>query len=443
MTEIPQQVRLALSMMEQAGFEAYIVGGCVRDFLLGRKPADFDITTNALPDQTQEVFKNFKCIDIGKKHGTIAVMIDKMQIEITTYRIDGEYSDKRHPESVEFSSNLSDDLSRRDFTINAMAYNEKTGTADCFGGKQDLEAHIIRCVGEPEKRFDEDALRIIRAIRFAAQLDFEIEPATKKCIFELKDTLKLISAERLRTELQKLLMGKAALKILLEYHEVLEVFIPEIAPCIGFDQHSRYHEYDVWEHISRSVINSIDNLLIRTVMLFHDIAKPACFMLDERGVGHFKEHPEKGAEMALDIMKRLKYDNKSIKEVTALIKYHDVRFRTKQDIKKVMSATGRELFFKLIDVQNADALSKDGELPSSINDLDWVRKTAEEIIADGDCLCITEMDIKGEDLMAMGISGQLIGKTLSYLLGELLEDRLENRHDVLAEAAKAFYSDNI
>lgn len=435
MTNIPEQVKTALRMLSDAGFEAYIVGGCVRDFLLGRTPNDYDITTNALPEQTQAVFRGYKCIDVGIQHGTVAVIIDRMQLEITTYRIDGEYSDKRHPESVTFSSELRDDLSRRDFTVNAMACSSEGTIVDCFSGKEDLGNRVIKCVGEAEKRFDEDALRIMRAVRFAAQLGFTVDPETEEQIFLLKDTLKMISAERLRAELDKLICGKAVFDILMKYHEILEVFIPEITETVGFEQHSKYHDFTVWEHMSRSVMNSVNSIPVRLTMLLHDISKPECFELYPDGSGHFKGHPEKGAEKAAAILKRLRYDNKTIKTVTALIKYHDVKFRSRQDIKRVMSAIGPELFFMLLDVQFADGASKLRSGESHINDLEWARSVAEDITAKHECLSIGELNINGTQLMAEGFRGAQIGSTLSAMLDAVLDDRLENTYEKLLEFA--------
>ncbi len=431
MINIPENVQLALKMLNSHGFEAYIVGGCVRDFLLSKTPNDYDITTNALPEETQEVFKDFKCIDIGKKHGTIAVLINKMLIEITTYRIDGAYTDKRHPESVSFSKNLQDDLSRRDFTVNALAYNNLNETADFFNGKEDLKNKIIRCVGDPMKRFDEDALRIMRAVRFASQLDFTIEPETEKCIFSLKDTLSMIAVERIRTELDKLLCGKAVFDILMKYHDVIAVFIPEIAETVGFEQHSVYHRYTVWEHTARAVKNAPCDSIIRLTMLLHDIAKPCCFKLDEKGRGHFIGHPQKSSQMAFEILRRMKYDNKTINDVTQLIKYHDTKFTTRQDIKKTMSITGTELFEKLIEVQIADSLSKDGENQKPLNDMNFVRETYLDILAKNECTSLKALRINGSDLQKHEIHGKNIGYVLNILLNEVIMDKTENKHDIL------------
>ncbi|MBE6852438.1 MAG: CCA tRNA nucleotidyltransferase [Ruminococcus sp.] len=436
MKNIPEQVHTALKMLSDAGFEAHIVGGCVRDYLLGRTPDDYDITTNALPEQTREVFRDFRCIDVGIKHGTIAAIINGMQLEITTYRIDGSYKDKRHPESVSFSTNLEDDLSRRDFTINAMACDSSRQITDCFEGKKDLENKTIRCVGDASVRFDEDALRIMRAIRFASQLGFTIEPETEKNIFSLKSTLSMISAERLRTELDKLLCGKAVYDILTKYHQVLSVFIPEITETVGFDQHSTYHSYTVWDHMARSVMNAPCDRTIRLTMLLHDISKPECFFLDKKGKGHFKGHPEKGAKKAEIILRRLKYDTKTIKTVTTLIKYHDHEFRSRQDIKKVMSMIGAELFFTLIDVQYADGVSKKEQYTSPINDLTWVKEQAEDILRKHECLSIRELDINGNQLEAEGYSGAQIGILLKSMLDAVLEDKLNNSCSELLEYAK-------
>lgn len=430
MINIPENVTKALTLLHSHGYEAYIVGGCVRDFLLSKTPNDYDITTNALPEETQEVFKDFKCIDIGKKHGTIAVMINGMLIEITTYRIDGIYTDKRHPESVSFSKSLRDDLSRRDFTVNALAYDENE-TADFFNGKKDLENKIIRCVGDPMKRFDEDALRIMRAVRFASQLDFTIEPLTEKYIFELKETLSLIAVERIRVELDKLLCGPAVFEILMKYHEIISVFIPEISATVGFEQHSIYHSYTVWEHTARAVKNAPCDPIIRLTMLLHDISKPSCFKLDEKGRGHFIGHPLKSSQMAFEILRRMKYDNKTINDVTQLIKYHDTKFTTRQDIKKIMSITGTELFEKLIEVQIADSLSKDGENQKPLNDMSLVKETYLDILAKNECTSLKSLQINGSDLQKHEIHGKNIGYVLNILLDEVIMDKTENKHDIL------------
>lgn len=426
MITIPSPVRTALSMLSDAGFEANIVGGCVRDFLLGRTPSDYDITTNALPEQTELVFHDYKCIDIGKKHGTIAVMIDKMQIEITTYRIDGEYADKRHPESVMFSRELKDDLSRRDFTINALAYNEKDGITDCFGGKEDLENRLIRCVGEPEKRFEEDALRIMRAVRFASQLDFEIDKCTEEHIFALKNTLKMISAERIRTELNKLLLGKAAYRILLNFRKLIAVFIPEA-------EGSRQTESKIWEHTIQSIDKAENDLTIRLALLLHDLGKLSDPSMEN---DNSSAHASLSKKMAFDILKRLKYDNKSIKDITTLIEYHETRPQTRQDIKKAMSEIGPELFFKLLSMQEADFSSECSQINNEKYSTDEIRKTAEDIINKQECIRMSEMKINGNMLAELGCSGKMTGTVLNTLFESVLSDRIKNQNDILTGEAK-------
>lgn len=424
MITIPAPVRTALTRLSAAGFEANIVGGCVRDFLLGRTPSDYDITTNALPEQTELVFHDYKCIDIGKKHGTIAVMIEKMQIEITTYRIDGEYADKRHPESVMFSRELRDDLSRRDFTINALAYNESDGITDCFSGKEDLENKLIRCVGEPEKRFEEDALRIMRAVRFASQLDFEIDKQTEEYIFSLKNTLKMISAERIRTELNKLLLGKAAYRILLKYRQLIAVFIPEAAGST---------DSGIWEHTAQSIDNAENDLTIKIALLLHDIGKIADPSLKSETAS---VHALLSQKLAADILKRLKYDNKAIKDVTTLIGYHEARPETRQDIKKIMSEIGPELFFKLLSMQKADLSSECCQPENKKYSTDEVVRTAEDILKKQECISLSEMNIDGNILSSLGCSGKMTGTVLKSLFEAVLYDRLENEKEALIKEAK-------
>ncbi len=430
MMTIPFPVRTALLMLSDAGFEANIVGGCVRDFLLGRIPSDYDITTNALPEQTEQIFHKYKCIDIGKKHGTIAVMIDKMQIEITTYRIDGEYSDKRHPESVMFSRELKDDLSRRDFTINALAYNETDGITDCFDGKKDLDDKIIRCVGEPEKRFEEDALRIMRAVRFASQLDFEIDKNTEKYIFSLKDTLKMISAERIRTELNKLLLGKAAYRILMNYRKLIAVFIPETESSFSTDE-------SIWEHTVQSIDKAENDLTIRLALLLHDLGKFTEASLENDATS---AHAAVSKKMATDILKRLKYDNKAIKDITTLINYHEARPETRQDIKKVMSEIGPDLFFKLISMQKADYSTECCQISDLKYDTDKIKITAEDILSKQECISLSELKINGTILNSLGCSGKMTGTVLNTLFEAVLNDRILNQNDVLISEAKKIIS---
>lgn len=431
MIKLPYQVSTAIDLLNEAGFEAYIVGGCVRDFLLHRTPYDFDITTNALPAQTYNIFKNFRRIDIGKAHGTIAVIIDNMQIEITTYRIDGEYNDKRRPEKVSYTTSLKKDLARRDFTINAMAYNSKTGLVDYFDGKSSIEKKEIKCVGNPTFRFEEDALRIMRAVRFSSQLDFSIEEQTKIQIFNQKENLMFVSAERIRSELDKLLLGKNPYDALMKYSKIIAIFIPEILSSINFDQKSKYHKYTVWEHSARTVQNSKNDIIIKLTMLLHDLGKPETFKLDKNGSGHFKGHPEKGMQMATNILKRLKYDNQTIKLVPQLIKYHDFKFTDKVSIKKLLSIIGEEQFKRLLDVQYADSVSKDGIISKPMNNMEFVSSTFYEIIKNNECFLLKDLKLNGNDIVNLGITGEKVGQTLAQILNLVIEEKLKNEYDEL------------
>lgn len=426
-----------LDVLKKAGFEAYIVGGCVRDTLMKRPFDDTDITTNALPEQIIEVFREYKTVPTGIKHGTVTVISDGTPYEITTYRIDGEYTDSRRPDSVKFTANLRDDLARRDFTINAIAMNSKGEISDFFGGAEDIRKKIIRCVGSPEKRFTEDALRIMRAIRFSAQLGFEIETETAKAIHQMKNRLKNISKERIIQELDKLICGKNCLNVLMEYSDVISTIIPEFENCIGFEQHSPYHKYTVWEHIARAVNSApSDNVKMRRALLFHDIAKPLCAKFDETGRGHFKKHAEIGAEMTRDIMKRLKYDSESIAYSTVLIKHHSEKIFTKTEIKKMMSTIGDGLFFELMEMKKCDNSAKNDFVREENIQLDENIRTAEKIIENNECRSLHMLDINGNDLVKTGLKGAEIGSTLKELLNLVIEEKLPNEHEILLDYIK-------
>lgn len=421
-----------LNVLEKAGFEAYLVGGCVRDTLMKRPFHDTDITTNALPEQITDTFKNYKTIPTGIKHGTVTVISGGIPYEITTYRIDGEYSDSRRPDSVEFTANLREDLARRDFTINAIAMNLHGEISDPFGGAEDIQKKIIRCVGSPEKRFSEDALRIMRAVRFSSQLGFEIEQETAEAVHSMKNRLKNISKERIREELDKLICGKNCFNVLMEYSDVISTVIPEFEKCIGFEQHSPYHKYTVWEHTARAVILAPqDNLKMRRALLFHDIAKPVCARFDETGRGHFKNHAESGAEMTRDIMKRLRYDNESITYATILIEHHSDKIYSKTDVKKLMSVIGDRLFIELMEMKKCDNSAKNEFVLDENNELDKHIENAYRIIENNECRSLNMLDINGNDLAGKGFRGVEIGNALKELLNLVIEEKLPNEHDIL------------
>lgn len=439
MINIPKNVEFIINTLEQNGYEAYIVGGCVRDSLLGKEPHDFDICTKALPSQTKECFKNYRIIETGMQHGTITVIIDNEPYEITTYRLDGEYLDNRHPSDVKFVTSLKEDLARRDFTINAMAYNKKTGLVDFFNGQDDLQNKKIKCVGDSAKRFNEDALRIMRALRFASVYGFTIHEDTKKSIHSYKYLLRNIAEERINVELCKLLCGDGVEDILLNYHDVLGVFIPEISPLIGLKQNNPYHIYDVWKHIVKAVVNSPKDITIRLTMLFHDIGKQKCYSEDENGIGHFYVHELYSCEMAIDIMKRLKFDNNTINQVKELILYHDAEIEAiNKHIKRWLNKIGEERLRQLLLVKKADTLAKsDLYKEERLENLIKISECIDYVIANGHCFTTKDLAINGRDLIDIGvIQGVIIGNILNNLTKMVIDEEIQNEKTVLLEKSK-------
>lgn len=430
---LPQGASRILSALKQNGFEAHIVGGCVRDMLLGQTPHDYDICTSALPEQVLKCFSKNKTLSVGLKHGTITVLDNNIPYEVTTYRTDGTYTDGRHPDSVRFVHSLQEDLSRRDFTVNAMAYSPDNGLSDFFGGRDDLQNKIIRCVGNPDLRFHEDALRILRALRFSSVLGFEIEESTARAIHENKNLLEHISPERIRDELLKLLCGKNCKSILLEYFDVLSVFIPEILPCVGFEQNNPHHCFDVWTHTVHAVECSPPDPIIRLVMLLHDLAKPLCHSIDNAGISHFKGHWVKGADMADDILHRLHFDNKTIQTAVLLIRYHDERPKDKPAVKKLLSKVGKEYFSLLLEVKRADDMAKNPRtICGQLSYIQGLSDCRDEILAAEDCLSLSDLAVNGKDLIALGISpGREMGKILDRLLDAVLNDKVKNEKSAL------------
>ncbi len=423
----PDFVKKAIEKLNADGFEAYEVGGCVRDSLMGRKPYDWDITTSASPIETKAVFEGYKVVETGIKHGTVTVIIDGHHLEITTYRIDGGYTDNRHPDKVSFTKKLSEDLSRRDFTINAIAFHAEKGIYDCFDGVSDIKNRIIRCVGEPDRRFSEDALRIMRALRFASVLGFEIEEETEKSIRKNAHLLKNIAAERISVELSKLLCGKNVYKVLMSFPDVLEEIIPEIGNTVGFDQKTKYHIFDVYEHILKSTENIKPVLHLRLAMLFHDIGKPHCFTIDENGQGHFKGHAKISYEIAEKSLGALKYDNVTKEKVLTLIKYHDAVIEDDERlIKRWLNRLTPEVFFDLMEVKKADTLSQNPEFDRTCM-IEAVSKKATEILERKECFSLSALAVKGDDLLALGVpEGKKIGKALEFLLKAVTDGKCEN-----------------
>lgn len=430
--QIPEYAKIAMKTLNENGFEAFVVGGCVRDSIMGKTASDWDMTTSAEPTETLEVFKDFRTIPTGIKHGTITVLIDKQPLEITTFRIDGEYTDNRRPDSVNFTRDIENDLSRRDFTVNAMAYNEKDGIVDLFGGTEDIKNKIIRCVGDPDTRFNEDALRIMRAIRFASVLGFEIEEKTADSIRRNKHLLKNIAPERIRVELEKLLLGKDSEKILLEFSDVIFEIIPELKETFGLSQNCPYHIYNVWEHIVKSVAVSEKNKYIRLCMLLHDIGKPLMKTTDENGQDHFKGHAKISADMAFEILKRLRYDNKTISVVTKLVFHHDDRmYNAPQNVKKHAAKYGFEFLYLLDKVSRADILAQTPRMAERISDCDRYVEELKKLEEENPCLKISDLKVDGNDLISLGYKGKEIGRTLDFLLEKVLKNELKNSKENL------------
>lgn len=436
-TEIPQYAAKGLSVLEQSGEEAWLVGGCVRDVLRGEIPHDWDICTSASPEKTLKAFSAFHTIPTGIKHGTVTVIIDGNQVEVTTYRTDGEYTDHRRPDSVSFVSDIKSDLMRRDFTMNAICMNKNGEIYDPFGGREDIKNGIIRCVGDPEKRFDEDALRILRAIRFAAKTGFEIESETERAAFEMCGLLDNVSAERIYSELKSMLIQPHITDILLKYREIIGQFIPELKPCFDFPQNTPHHCYDVWKHIAVSVGNIRADETLRTVMLFHDIGKPDMFYADSSGVAHFKKHPRRSAEYADKILRRLKSDTVSRKLICGIISEHDNRISPdRKTVRRFISQYGYDFFYEWLEVRRADTLAQSEYLrEEKLHEQDVIREIGDELRRQESCVSIGQLAIDGNDLVRLGFGGREIGQTLGRLLDGVIDERIPNEREKLLAAA--------
>lgn len=421
---LPEKVHTIITTLQQNGYEAYAVGGCVRDSILGRKPGDWDITTSAMPEETKALFE--KTFDTGIEHGTVTVLLDKEGFEVTTYRIDGKYEDSRHPKEVTFTRSLKEDLLRRDFTINAMAYNETDGLVDIFGGIEDLEKKVIRCVGDAKARFSEDALRILRGVRFAAQLGFEIEEDTRKGMSELAPTLKNISAERIQVELVKMLVSKRP-ELLRDAYElgITAIFLPEFDRLMETEQETPHHMYSVGEHTIHTLENVRADKVLRLTMLLHDMGKPALKTMDENGVAHFKKHAFESEIIAKKVLKRLKFDNDTLNKVTKLVLYHDYRMpATAKNVRRAMNKIGEELFPYYMEVRRADVLSQSMyQREEKIQNLGEIEEIFAQIVEEGQCVSLKTLAVTGKDLIAAGMKP---GKEIGEKLNELLEIVIEN-----------------
>lgn len=446
--DIPRNPAHAIKLLSDYGFEAGIVGGCTRDSILGKSPNDWDICTCAKPDEIKMVFKDFKQIETGLKHGTISIVIEDEVIEITTYRIDGIYSDGRRPENVIFTNDLIKDLSRRDFTQNAIFYNDFLGFVDPFGGIKDLEKKILKCVGNPDERLKEDSLRILRGIRFASSLNFKIDKNTKNAMIKHKKLLKNISCERISCEFLKTIQNKNSHLFLDEFKDIFAIIIPEFEYIFNLKQNNPYHIYDVWKH---SIISMqyVDNIVLKLVMLFHDLGKAHCHSIDSNGISHFYNHSDASVELCKKIFKRLKINsgkiiNKNdINNIFTLIKYHDFPIEANEkSIKKLILKLNSDInqFKRLILVKKADALAQSPEkLESTLIKLNNIEKILDMIISKNDCLSLKNLLINGDDLLNLNFKpGKHIGFVLNKLLIDVIENNLNNNKKELIDAAKKY-----
>ncbi len=434
---LPSNVACALQKLNSCGYEAYVVGGCVRDTLMGREPNDWDITTNALPEQIIAAFADYRVIPTGVKHGTVTVLIDEQPLEITTYRVDGEYSDNRHPDNVSFTRDLREDLCRRDFTINAIAYHPQRGIIDHFSGLADLDKQQIVCVGDPEKRFTEDALRILRALRFSAQFGFAIEKMTAKAIHHLAPLLRRIAVERIQSELVKLLCGEYVRSVMLAFSDVFSIIVPEISATIGLEQANPYHYLSVYEHTVETISAIPSHPILRLTMLFHDSGKPACYTRDENGIDHFTGHAAVSAAIAEQALTRLHFDRQTIDEVKVLILHHDDDLSPADHLlKRVLNRLGEKSALNLIEIQKADVYGQHPDKLERIAVLDNLAVRMRQLIDENACFSLKNLAVTGEDLISIGYkSDRFLGDTLGVLLDLVMQEKLPNERATLLRYA--------
>ena len=436
--KLPDYIVSVIEKLQKAQKEAYVVGGCVRDIIMGNEPHDYDICTSATPTEIKEIFSDVKCMDTGIKHGTVAIIVDNNQIEITTFRAESQYSDGRHPDSVSFSKEISDDLKRRDFKINAIAYSPKSGLVDPFGGIADISGKVIQAIGDPKERFSEDYLRILRAIRFSSTLSFDIEEKTASAIFELKDKLSLISQERISEELKKAVCGDNFEEVFIKYIDVFSVIIPELIPCVRYNQNNPHHDFCLDTHLAKTVAASPKNYISRLAALFHDIGKPYTASQDEHGISHYYSHAAVSCEITQKILKRLRFSNNDIKEITTLIRYHDgVIDETEKAVLRRINQLGESLFFDLVSLQRADRASQKKSQNLKNEQSDRLCEIAKELISKKQCFSLNRLSVNGNDMISIGLSGKQIGKALNCLLNDVIDGKVENNRDTLLKYCQA------
>ena len=439
MINLPADARALIDELNANGHKAYLVGGSVRDALMGRQPKDWDICTSATPEEMREVFSRDRVIETGLKHGTLTVLRSGVPYEITTFRTDGAYTDHRHPDGVVFVKDVREDLARRDFTVNAMAWHPEEGLIDAFHGREDLERGVIRCVGDPEERFNEDALRILRALRFASACEFEIAKSTADAARELKPTLALVAAERIRIEISKTLTGPGAGAVLRGYGDILTAVLPEIGSMFGFEQCNPHHLFDLWEHTVRAVESVPRSEALRLAALLHDVGKPLVFTRDADGVGHFFGHAERSAEIAERICERLRLDNATHERVVRIVACHHMDIgSTERILRRRIAREGGELLRDLAEMRRADAIAT-GRCPEADADAarDEYLKRLDGMLASDLCFSLKDLAVNGRDLMEIGLAGPAVGRCLNELLDRVVDGALTNEREALIGAAKA------
>ncbi len=437
MMKIPEPVTEVLAALEQQGYEAWCVGGCVRDLLRGETPADWDVTTSALPGETMAVFGS-RAVPTGLRHGTVTVRTAGGPVEVTTFRRDGAYPDHRRPDRVLFTSSLEEDLCRRDFTINAMALDRHGRFRDPFGGRADLQAKVLRCVGDPDRRFGEDALRILRGLRFASRLGCGFQPDTGAAIHRCRGLLAEIAPERIWAELSGLLRGPWVSGVLREYPDVLGVFWPEVLDMVGFEQKNRHHCYDVWEHTLHALETSAEeDTVLRCALLLHDVGKPRCFTMDEAGVGHFYGHPAMSCRMAEEMLGRLRTDNATKRDVTQLVAWHDRDIpRTDRGIRRALAELGEPALRRLLALKRADNLAQAPEYRGVQREIALAEEILERQLAEGACVSLRQLAVRGGDLLGVGLQGPAVGRTLAWLLEAVVDGTLPNERTALLDAVR-------
>ena len=440
--EIPQGPDELLRRLETAGFQAYAVGGCVRDSLLGVLPGDWDICTSALPEETENCFPDLRVVETGLKHGTVTVILSGIPYEITTFRSDGNYLDHRRPQQVNFVRTLQEDLLRRDFTINAMAVGLDGTIQDPFGGQQDLKDGVIRCVGDPDTRFTEDALRILRGLRFASRLGFSIAPETAAAMERQKGLLTYVSGERIYKELTGILTGTYAQSVLERYGGVLTAVLPELQPSIGFLQHNPFHNRDVWQHTLEALGKSKPDPIVRWALLLHDLGKPYCFILDDRGIGHFYGHPQRSMELAEGIFDRLHGDKKTRDTVCLLVRDHDREAPANQkNARRWIARYGRDTVRLLLEVKRCDCLAHvdTPKTRARYDNLMEMTRLILELLENESCFSVRELPVKGGDVLALGVpAGPQVGQHLELLLEAVLDGTCPPEREALLEQLKRF-----